>query len=106
MISRHWKGIARPERAAEYVRHLRTSVFPELARIPGFVRGTVLSRSVEAGTEFQIVTQWTTLDAIKAFAGAGVETAVVAPVVQELMVSYDATVVHYEILDVFEPQGS
>lgn len=105
MIARHWKGIARPGKAEDYVCHLRTSVFPELARIPGFVRATILSRSVPEGTEFQIVTQWTSLDAVRGFAGANVEIAVVAPVVQELMVSYDPTVVHYEIVDVFEPSS-
>jgi len=78
----------------------------ELAGIPGFVRATILSRSVPTGTEFQIVTHWTSLDAIKGFAGANVETAVVAPVVQELMVGYDATVVHYEVEDVFEPRAA
>jgi heme-degrading monooxygenase HmoA len=102
VISRHWNGIAKPGREQDYVRHLRTSVFPELARIPGFVRATILSRPVAAGTEFQIVTQWASLDAVTAFAGANVEVAVVAPVVGELMVSYDATVVHYEVVEVFE----
>jgi heme-degrading monooxygenase HmoA len=84
---------------------LQTAVFPELARLPGFVRATILSRSVDHGTEFQIVTEWTSLDAIKAFAGDSVETAVVAPRVKELMDSYDAGVVHYEVVNVFEPQA-
>src|SRR5215510_13836753 len=106
MIARHWKGIAKPGCAEDYVRHLKANVFPELAGIPGFVRATILSRSVPTGTEFQIVTHWTSLDAIKGFAAANVETAVVAPVVQELMVGYDATVVHYEVEDVFEPRAA
>lgn len=60
---------------------------------------------VEDGTEFQIVTVWKSLDAIKAFAGANAELAVVPPVVQQLMASYDSEVVHYEIADTFERQG-
>src|SRR5688572_3619569 len=103
MISRHWRGIARPERAEEYVRHLKTETFPRLAGIRGFIRASILTRAVEAGVEFQIVTVWSSLEAIQAFAGANAEVAVVPHVVQKLMVSFDATVAHYEIADVFEP---
>jgi len=82
MISRHWKGIARPGQAEPYVALLRGDVFPKLAAIPGFVRATILRRAVEAGTEFQIVTVWESLSAIEAFAGQKPELAVVPPVVQ------------------------
>jgi heme-degrading monooxygenase HmoA len=103
MISRHWRGIARPKRAEEYVRHLKTETFPKLASLAGFIRASILTRAVEAGTEFQIVTVWSSREAIRAFAGEDAEVAVVPHVVQELMVSFDATVAHYEIVDIFEP---
>jgi hypothetical protein len=48
MISRHWKGIARPGQAEGYVDHLRRDVFPKLAAIPGFVRATVVPPIVQA----------------------------------------------------------
>jgi heme-degrading monooxygenase HmoA len=73
MISRHWKGVAKPGDAAAYIHLLKTETFPHLASIPGFVRASILSRAVEAGTEFQIVTVWESLDAIQAFAGARVD---------------------------------
>ncbi|MCA1560223.1 MAG: antibiotic biosynthesis monooxygenase [Acidobacteria bacterium] len=104
MISRHWKGIAKPERADDYIHHLKTGTFPRLAGIQGFVRASILRRVVEGGTEFQIVTVWTSLDAIKAFAGTNAEVAVVPEPVQRLMTSYDSRVVHYEIADTFERQ--
>jgi heme-degrading monooxygenase HmoA len=102
MISRHWRGIVKPRHADEYIRHLETETFPTLAAIPGFVRASILSRAVEAGTEFQIVTVWESLDAIKAFAGEDPEAAVVPPVVRQLMTSYDSRGVHYEIVGTFE----
>ena len=37
MIARHWKGLARADRARDYEKHLREDTFPSLARIPGFV---------------------------------------------------------------------
>ena len=104
MISRHWKGIARPERADDYVRHLRTQTFPGLARLPGFVRASILARPTAEGTEFQIVTVWQSLEAIRAFAGDSLDVAVVPSAVQELMVRYDLKVFHYEIVESFEPR--
>jgi heme-degrading monooxygenase HmoA len=106
MISRHWKGIAQPGYAEAYVQHLRHDTFPGLARIPGFVRASILRRTVEAGTEFQIVTVWESLTAIKAFAGEDPEIAVVAATVRSMLFSYDERVVHYEIAESFTPGGA
>jgi heme-degrading monooxygenase HmoA len=103
MISRHWKGIARPGQAEWYVDHLRRDIFPKLAAIPGFVRATILRREVADGTEFQIVTVWQSLSAVQTFAGKDPEVAVVPPVVQAMMASYDRDVVHYELGDTYEP---
>ena len=102
MISRHWNGIVKPGLADEYVRHLKTVTFPQLAAIPGFIRASILKRPVQAGIEFQIVTVWMSLDDIKAFAGANAEVAVVPPLVQQLLASYDSRAQHYEIADTFE----
>ena len=103
MISRHWKGVAKPGYAEAYVQHLRHDTFPGLARIPGFVHATILRRVVEAGTEFKIVTVWESLTAIKAFAGEDPEIAVVPASVREMLSSYDERVVHYEIAESFAP---
>jgi heme-degrading monooxygenase HmoA len=99
MISRHWKGVAKPGQAEAYVRHLTSETFPSLARIPGFIRASILKRNLETGTEFQIVTVWESLDAIKAFAGREPDVAVVPAIVQAMMSSYDQRVVHYEIVE-------
>ena len=103
MISRHWKGIARPGQADAYIDHLETETFPRLATIPGFVRASILRRPVEAGTEFQIVTLWESRESIEAFAGVPIDVAVVPPFVQELMTSYESHVAHYEVVEIFEP---
>lgn len=104
MISRHWTAVAKPENADAYRRHLATETFPRLAHMPGFLRASVLIRSVPHGTEFRVVTEWESLDAIRAFAGSEVEAAVVPPLVQNLMVTYDPRVVHYEIVDRYGPE--
>lgn len=77
MISRHWRGLAKPTRADSYVEHLRTETFPELSRIPGFISASILKRPVDRGVEFSIVTHWESIRAIQQFAGADAEVAVV-----------------------------
>lgn len=101
MISRHWKGIVRRGQEETYLRHLRSETFPQLTRLAGFVRASVLRREVDGGTEFQVITVWDSRSAITAFAGADIETAVVPPAARALMVHFDERVVHYDVADAF-----
>ena len=99
MISRQWRGLARRESAQAYVEHLRGETFPAVRALPGFVSASILRRDVPQGVEFLIVTQWKSLDAIRAFAGHNVETAVVPEQVRALMIEFDAIVRHYEVVE-------
>ena len=103
MISRHWRGVTRATEADSYVRHLQDNIFPKFARMAGFVSATILHRPVTAGVEFRIVTTWASMDAIRQFSGETSDVAVVPPVVQAMMVDFDKTVAHYEILETFTP---
>jgi antibiotic biosynthesis monooxygenase (ABM) superfamily enzyme len=98
MISRHWHALARPERARDYIEHLRTETFPALRKLPGFVDACILSRARADGVEFQIVTRWDSIDAIVGFAGADPEVSVVPPVVVEMMIEYDLRAKHFEVV--------
>jgi heme-degrading monooxygenase HmoA len=97
VISRHWRGLCRRERADDYIEHLRTETFPALGDIPGFVSASILRRIVPAGIEFLVVTQWQSLAAIHAFAGSKAEAAVVPAKVQDMMIEYDREARHYEV---------
>jgi heme-degrading monooxygenase HmoA len=98
MISRQWRGLAKPAFADAYVEHLHSETFPAIRKLPGFLDASILRRSVPEGVEFLIVTTWTSVDAIRAFAGANVEAAVVPPKVHDMMVDYDRVVRHYELV--------
>ena len=106
MISRHWKGLAKPGRAEEYLRHLQSETFPRLAAIAGFVEASVLRREVEGGTEFQVVTVWESLEAIEAFAGRDADVAVVPAAAQPTLVSYEERVHHYDVAGRLKPGGA
>ena len=99
MISRQWRGLAKASRAGDYIEHLRKETFPRLRRIAGFVDASILQRNADPGVEFLIVTRWTSLAAIRKFAGNDPVTAVVPAEVQEMMIEYDRKVRHYEIVD-------
>jgi len=103
-IARQWHGITKPGRAADYVKHLESETFPGLARIPGFIGASILKRHVGESIEFQVVTEWESLDSIHAFAGPDISVAVVPDVARALLSSFDAHVRHYEIERRFEPQ--
>ena len=97
MISRHWRGLARPERAAEYEQYLRGDTFAALKQIPGFVDASIHKRPLGNGVEFVVISLWTSREAIAGFAGADVEAAVVPPKVQSMMIEYDRRARHYDI---------
>jgi heme-degrading monooxygenase HmoA len=99
LISRQWRGLARPADADRYVEHLRADTLPQLRAIPGFVDGSILRRDVDEGVEFLVVTRWTSIEAIQAFAGRDAERAVVPDAVQAMMRDYDRTVRHYHIVE-------
>ena len=98
MISRQWTGLAKAECADAYVEHLHHETFPAIRRLPGFVSASIHRRSMPAGIEFLIVTTWDSLDAIRAFAGDDVTRAVVPEAAQAMMIQYDQTVRHFEVV--------
>ena len=104
MIARHWQGVSRASEADNYVRHLHEHIFPQLTRMAGFVSATILRRRVAAGVEFRIVTVWQSMEAIRQFSGETSDVAVVPQVVQAMMVDYDQTVAHYEVVETFTPE--
>jgi heme-degrading monooxygenase HmoA len=99
MISRQWRGLARPASAEAYIEHLRTETFPALRKLAGFAGASILRRTLPEGVEFMIVTTWQSLDSIRAFAGPNAQTAVVPDNVHAMMIEYDRLVRHYEIVE-------
>ena len=91
MISRHGRGLARPSSADEYVEHLKTETFPSLLRLAGFIDAEVLRRGANEGVEFLVITRWSSMEAIRQFAGQDADAAVVPEKVKEMMIGNDLT---------------
>src|ERR1700744_4923869 len=77
MIVREWRGRATFDEADAYPRHFRERVAPELRKILGFIGAGLLRRLAPDGFEFLVLTRWRSLEAIAAFAGDDIESAVV-----------------------------
>lgn len=99
MISRHWRALARRDQAQNYIGHLRSETFPALRELAGFVDASILSRQVEEGIEFLIVTRWESMGAIRQFAGEDPEKAVVPAAVAAMMLDYERRVRHFEVVE-------
>jgi heme-degrading monooxygenase HmoA len=89
---------ATPSRAADYARYFQATVVPELNAIAGFEGSTLLQRPSGEIVEVTVLTWWTSLDAVRAFAGAAIDTAVVHDTAARMLVDFDAVVHHYDVV--------
>jgi heme-degrading monooxygenase HmoA len=96
MITRMWRGWTRADEADRYERHYRSEVMATLRQVPGFRGARLLRRTVGEETEFVSLTFFDDLEAVRSFAGADHETAVVAGEAREVLVRFDERVGHYE----------
>jgi heme-degrading monooxygenase HmoA len=103
MIIREWRGRASPSRAEDYPKHFCDKVAPELRHLAGFVGADLARRQSGDKLEFLVLTRWQSMDAIRAFAGAGVENAVVEPGAAAALVDFDTSVRHYEVVEDVQP---
>ena len=98
MIARVWRGWATPPNAAAYETHFRTEVLAHLGQVTGFVDAQLLRRDDGDDVELMTVTYFASIEAIRAFAGADYETAVVAPEARRVLARFEERVRHFTIV--------
>jgi heme-degrading monooxygenase HmoA len=97
MIVRQWRGIAKKEREASYLRHFHADIFPKLREFPGFLGATVLRRETNGGIELTVLARWDSIDDVRAFTGPDLDRAVVADDARPCFHSYEEMVSHHEV---------
>lgn len=99
MISRIWRGWTTPQNADAYDHLLRGEIFSGIfaRKIAGFRRVELYRAAVGDEVEFVTVMWFDSIEAIKAFAGADYDVAVVPPKARELLKRFDARSQHYEV---------
>ncbi|MGE0769133.1 MAG: antibiotic biosynthesis monooxygenase [Hyphomicrobiaceae bacterium] len=98
MMVRIWRGLADPDKADSYARHVSTHVFPKLRGIAGHRGAYLLRRETNGQIEFLAVTLWESMEAIKRFAGTDASVAVVEPEARAVLAAFDDVVRHYEVV--------
>jgi len=97
-ILRMWKARSTLERFNPYLQHVTRKVFPALGKIEGY-RGTyLLRRTLGAAIEIVVLTLWDSMDAVRKFAGANPDKAVVDPEARAALTDFDDSVTHFEVL--------
>lgn len=99
MIVRIWHGWTTPENADPYEALLREEIFAGIRsrQIGGFRGIQLLRRELGAEIEFVTLMDFDALPAVREFAGADYEVAVVPDKARALLARFDARAQHYEV---------
>jgi heme-degrading monooxygenase HmoA len=96
-ILRIWRGSTRPERADDYAEYIGRTGLPGYVKTPGNLSAVFTRRDLGDRVEFCMVTTWTDMDAVRAFAGSDPEVAIFYPEDDDFLIDRELTVSHYEI---------
>lgn len=104
MIARMWQAQSTPEKEDEYRRYVTGKVFPSLRAIKGHHGAYLLRRAVAGVVELVVLKFWESMEAVRRFAGADADRAVVDPEAEANLTSFDELVTHFEV--VYGPEKS
>ena len=91
MIARVWRGVVRREHADEYADYIRETGFNAYGRTDGNRGAWLLQDDSGDRTEFVAFSLWDSADAIRAFAGDEIATAVYYDKDDEYLIERDDT---------------
>jgi heme-degrading monooxygenase HmoA len=99
MIARIWHGWTTPENADAYEGLLRSEIFPGIFAkgVAGFERIELLRRETGSEVEFVTVMWFTSMEAVKRFAGEDHEAAYVPAKARAVLSRFDDRSQHYEV---------
>jgi hypothetical protein len=99
MIGRVWRGWTTQENADRYEHLLNSQIFPSILAkgIVGFERIELFRRDLPQEVEFMTVMWFTSIHAVKTFAGADHEAAYVPTAAREVLARFDGRAQHYEV---------
>jgi heme-degrading monooxygenase HmoA len=98
MIVRTWSARATKSGAEAYHTYFEKTLLPQLRLLSGFSGAFLLARDDDGLVELTAHTLWSSLEAIRAFTGDDITTAVVEPEALAVLQQSDSTVVHRDVL--------
>ena len=97
MIARHWRGWTKPENAGAYEELLTTRVLPGLKSMNGYCGGYVLRSDGLEESEFVVINFFSSMEAVKLFAGPDYRVPVFEPEARQLLSRIEPVANHYEV---------
>ena len=98
MIVRMWKGWTSIENAKEYEELFTNIIISRVTDgVEGYIKTNLLKRKVDSEVEFTTMFWFSSMSAVKQFAGEHFHNAVIPKEVRELMTRFEDTVHHYEV---------
>ena len=98
MIARIWRGETPADRADDYLAYLRQTGLSDYVATPGNQGVRVLRRLRGDHTEFVLNSYWDSLEAIRAFAGPDIDTAVYYPEDDAFLLGHEPQVDHFDVV--------
>jgi heme-degrading monooxygenase HmoA len=106
MIARIWRGVTLAEKADDYLEHLRETGLKDFAHTPGN-RGVYVLRRVQGEhCEFQIVSMWDSMEAVRRFAGMEAERSRYYDEDEQYLLEMEPLVRHYEVAEAIADPGA
>ncbi len=97
MIARIWRGWAPQATAGDYQRHYESEVSRHLQGVDGFRGARLLRQDDGQEVMFTSVTFFTSIDAVRGFAGEDCEQAVVEETARRALSRWDERVSHHDV---------
>lgn len=98
MIARLWHGRVVTEKADAYLTYLKRTGLTDFRATPGNMGVYVLRRDEGGITHYLVTTLWTSMDAVKSFAGDDPTRARYYPQDDEFLLEREPLVQHFEVL--------
>ena len=102
MIARIWRGWAPVATADDYQRHYESEVGERLRAVSGFRGARLLRQDDGRQVMFTSITFFTSLDAVRGFAGDDYDQAVVEDAARRALSRWDDRVSHHEVVAEFD----
>ncbi len=98
MIARIWRGETLADRADDYLAYLRETGLSDYVATPGNHGVNVLRRLQGDHAEFVLISYWDSLEAVRAFAGPDIDTAVYYPEDDAFLLRREPGVDHFDVV--------
>jgi heme-degrading monooxygenase HmoA len=98
MIVRMWRGKVRKDLKSEYVAYLNQTGLADYGKVEGNQGAYLLCRDMDDNVEFLTMTFWTSITAVRKFAGDDYEKARYYPEDEKFLLNFAENAEHFEVL--------